>query len=381
MILLFKILSIFTIFISSIFNFAVANKSKYENYQEDLAVDDLMFKQSLELGDESDDYLDIDINSLIRAPQTCIFSKNQCGLNPNKESNFPMPCLGNNTKPFVLENESEFRLLKETCPDLAKDQSREDTLVCCSYNSLKTTSEGFQQAKAIFSRCPSCWYNFRQSACQATCSPDQSLFINPIKFLPAQKGSTQSTGDVDEKDSENPKDIAVPAYENYLAEDLAQNWYNSCKNVMFPAGSGTVIDVSCLPPPGEECNAYYWLKFLNTNILSPIDVYPVMVTGSDYVGSPNLTTSYTYEEFKNLEDKPYTENMIPLGLHETLPTDPSEPYEFISPPTKSYCSQPEPYSKSNETCSCQDCRNNPDCDFELFIAPYSSSVTFYIRYS
>ena len=128
------------------------------------------------------DFLDIDRSSIVRKPGYCTL-KRQCGYNPAKNSNYPMPCLANNTQAFTLKDNTEFQLLKETCPDIAKDGKVEDTLVCCDVDGLRRIADGFTNAKAIYARCPACWYSFRQSACQATCNPDQALFVDPAEFI------------------------------------------------------------------------------------------------------------------------------------------------------------------------------------------------------
>lgn len=306
--------------------------------------------------------IDIDQSTIVRAPGKCLLAR-QCGSNPGKVSDFPMPCFANNTNAFIIEEDDIFELLKRTCPDIVKDKTREEVRTCCSKPDIQRIADGFDIASAIFSRCPSCWYNFRQMACQANCNPDQSLFVYPEVFLPAQPGA------------DDMNDISVPTYGMYLEEKLAFSWFDSCKDVFYPAISDTILAVTCQPPQGEDCNAYYWFKFLNTNALSPIDVPQYFITQPGEI--PQLETTQSYEDFRS--NGPIgQEKMMPLGMNSELPSQPGQNYTFESSPTQVTCYQPVPYQDKNETCSCIDCPPNPLCNSELDKEPAKSNIAFTI---
>ena len=163
------------------------------------------------------------------------------------------------------------------------------------------------------------------------------------------------------------------------------SWYDSCKNVFYPALSDTVVAITCSPPPGKECDAYEWLRYLNTNAFSPIDVPPYFIAekGTEKV----LETSYTWEEFRSkatIEGQPFppigNEKMLPMNLVEPISSQGNgeEPYIFASNATLSLCSEPEPWSNSEETCSCVDCKTKPGCVTELITEEATSSIAFYI---
>ena len=154
-------------------------------------------------------YVPIDQSTIVRQPGKCIIG-DQCGSNPFKAADFPMPCLANNTDAFILPDEVSWRKLQDTCPDIAKNKNREDTPVCCDKAQLDRTADGFAIAKSLFARCPSCWFNFRQASCQNVCNQDQSLFVYPEVYVEATEGFDVGSSE-----------IGVPVYASYLSESLA----------------------------------------------------------------------------------------------------------------------------------------------------------------
>ena len=280
----------------------------------------------------------INADDLYRSPGYCVIG-GDCGKNPKKDraTQHNMPCLRNATKAFSAETltPSTWSKFQENCPDIVQGRSKEEVLLCCREENIIDMVNGFKQAVSVFGRCPACWYNFRANSCQATCHPDQSLFINPTEYLP----------------TEDKKETAVSKYEFYVSENLITNWFKSCENVMYPQIQDTVIAITCNKPK-TECTPADWLNFQGSNALNPIDITVVPVAEKD--DNPIYPDTLTFEEFKEIQPE-----MLPDSIQgENYKTQPETNY--------AYCNETIPWSANNsEICSCQDCPTR-DCPVPIF---------------
>ena len=71
-----------------------------------------------------------------------------------------------------------------------------------------------------------------------------------------------------------------------------------------------------------------------------------------------MNALYNYTEFRNLEESNSDTLILPLDMEQSDTDYDLDERWFIS---KGYCDKPAPWSDSNATCSCTDCRNQSDC--------------------
>lgn len=112
--------------------------------------------------------------------------------------------------------------------------------VCCTKDQVNSLRTSLQQAEPLIASCPACRNNFRAYHCSFTCSPDQSLFLDIVQ---TQKTDTSE---------------AIKEINYYVAEDLKQGFYSSCKDVQFGATNGFAMDLI----GGGAKNASAFLKFM-----------------------------------------------------------------------------------------------------------------------
>ena len=86
--------------------------------------------------------------------------------------------------PKKLKNDS-LETLKIICPELVDKYGDE---LCCSPEQVDVLQTNINLPQAIVGRCPSCFYNFRQSVCNLACGPTQSAYLNISKTI---KSSTK----------------------------------------------------------------------------------------------------------------------------------------------------------------------------------------------
>jgi len=306
----------------------------------------------------SAEYLDKD--GYLRAPGHCMIGGN-CGENPDKPKSAPsyMPCVRNGTKAGPMIDPSAFRLLEENCPDIVQGRSIDEVNTCCFDDGIAKLAEGFKQAQSIFARCPSCWYNFKQNNCQATCHPDQSLFI--------QIKETTEPGE----NALEPESIAAPKNDIMFSEAMVNNWYSSCQNVFYPPIQDTVISITCNLPK-DQCSPYDWLRFQGTSVLSPTTYDYVLVAQKGE--QPTMDTSFTYEQFQENYEDLFVPNGVPME------TEFSEGEEYSTNPTQtfSFCNESVPWAAdTEEICSCQDCKLRTDCLSDLPQPEDEETISFW----
>ena len=214
----------------------------------------------------------------------------QCGTNPL--TNQAINCLYNG--PAKPVNDSKSRdILAQLCPEFAHNDSK----VCCAYDQLVSLQSGIQSAQQMMARCPGCWKNFRELYCHMTCSPNNSMFIDP-KELSVSDNIT-----------------SLKAIYYNVDKAFRDGLYNSCKNVIFPSSNQKIMNFLC-GTTADKCTP---LKFLS------------------YMGDPAANGVSPFEI--DYSEKP-KKGIVPMNVDIKL------------------CNETvfEPYTNStSQPCSCQDC--------------------------
>ncbi len=179
-----------------------------------------------------------------------------------------------------LENSDQ---LWSLCPGLSGVSE-----VCCSPDQVVELKDSFFLAEAVLGRCPSCLHNFKAVFCQMSCGPSElGIFfcsfmremqqdIAQIRFLVTLRsltttieGSSVSISLLVSDQSDfltvtrslkqnvshhNPSGADLVAEVTFrLSEDTAVGVYESCKDVISPATTGTVLDLMCGPWGSQLC--------------------------------------------------------------------------------------------------------------------------------
>lgn len=155
--------------------------------------------------------------------------------NCGKKSIFgkPLPCAN-----FVPATEPS----KESRDRLAKICGRDFDYVCCSSSQIDELESNLKRVDAIISSCPACQKNFYDFFCQFSCSPNESTFVEIVKTQVAKDTGKEIVTEIDQ----------------YVSPDLAEKFFNSCKEVKFLATNGFATDLI----GGGAKNYSQFLKFL-----------------------------------------------------------------------------------------------------------------------
>ncbi|XP_071955334.1 NPC intracellular cholesterol transporter 1-like [Antedon mediterranea] len=216
---------------------------------------------------------------VIHEPGRCIWY-DQCGTNP--DTGKPVNCFYNGKAKPLMDPEG-LKILNDLCPWLV---TGDHPLTCCSTSQMKTFQGSLQVPQQTFARCPSCYRNFANLYCMMTCSPDNSLFVNPTKvinvtdssYLKIEKLTPKDIGqDVTNEEiketkvlaAENsPKNItnsttAITSIDYILAHDYADGFYNSCYHVNFPSSNVKALSLFCGLCGGyDKCAPECFLNFM-----------------------------------------------------------------------------------------------------------------------
>ena len=205
----------------------------------------------------------------------CIFY-DSCGWDPDYEDG-----IGDNEIHFLncaydgpakRASPEQLEILRDACPHLYTGGEQD---LCCSLKQLMDLKINFVTPQTLIEpTCPTCYYNFKKNFCDMTCSPDQSMFVRANNFVEGpgyDKGDVNHTGEI----VNMVKDITY-----FVKDEFATKTFDSCKNVQFPALSGTVMDMLCGPWGSSLCNPRRWWDFL----------------GSDDNGYSPFQISYSYGE-------------------------------------------------------------------------------------
>jgi len=144
------------------------------------------------------------------------------------------------------------------CPEMLEMYGTDE--LCCKEDQIADLVSQLQTPKGIISRCPSCWYNFRQSFCEFTCSPYQAHFLKVAKFYPPVNETS-------------PK--VVESVDFYVTKRHAQGSFDSCKNVVMGATNSFALDVLCGGWGALRCNPQRWYGYMGStsNGYAPFDIY------------------------------------------------------------------------------------------------------------
>lgn len=176
----------------------------------------------------------------------------ECGPGPDgKVKN----CYYNGTAK-LMEDEEALDLLEESCGMIYN--GRNNTYTCCGADQVRTISSQFGLAKLLLRRCPSCYYNFRSLFCAMTCAPDHSRFLNITEF-----GTSMIYPDRE----------MVEAISYRLADDFAQRFLESCRDVLNPLGNQHSLDSLC-NHPYDKCTKEQFMAYLGVeNPNTPFPIY------------------------------------------------------------------------------------------------------------
>ncbi|KAI5954390.1 NCR1 [Candida jiufengensis] len=144
-----------------------------------------------------------------------------------------LPC-SNYTKAIKPTEESQYKL-EAIC-------GKKFDLVCCSPEQIEDLASNLKRVDPIISTCPACHKNFYDFFCEFSCSPNESQFVEIVKT-----DTAKDTG----------KEI-VTEINQYVSPNLANKFFDSCRNVKFSATNGFAMDLI----GGGAKNYSQFLKFL-----------------------------------------------------------------------------------------------------------------------
>lgn len=155
--------------------------------------------------------------------------------NCGKKSIFgkPLPCVN-----FVPATEPS----KESRDRLQQICGRDFEYVCCSSHQIDELESNLKRVDAIISSCPACHKNFYDFFCEFSCSPDESTFVEIVKTEIAKDTGKEIVTEIDQ----------------YVSPELAEKFFDSCKEVKFLATNGFAMDLI----GGGAKNYSQFLKFL-----------------------------------------------------------------------------------------------------------------------
>ena len=113
---------------------------------------------------------------------TCIWSGN-CGRNPQGKC---LTCYTEGKPPAKLKNDKARNDLFKACPHF-RDEYGNDPKVCCTHQQIEDLIVGFDIARPLLGKCPTCFLNFRKNFCASTCNPRQKQFLNVTKTIRGKK--------------------------------------------------------------------------------------------------------------------------------------------------------------------------------------------------
>jgi hypothetical protein len=224
----------------------------------------------------------------------CVFYE-ECGDNPVNGKK--LGCLHDG--PAVpLGNAKASAALLDLCPYLDKyeNESTGDLDLCCSARQVTNMVQQFSVVGSLLGRCPACLVNFKNAFCHMSCSPDQSDFLEVTRTINLTLSDVPSVTEVN----------------FHVAEEFVNGVYDSCKDVVSPSTSGTVMDLLCGAWGSNLCTPKRLFHFL----------------GDLSNGNTPLTINFVYEQ----------EGV--KAFNETLTPCSAAPYPHM------------------EACSCTDCQSS-----------------------
>ena len=121
------------------------------------------------------------------------------------------------------------------------DEWNGKSLLCCNTYQIGQLKENLKKVDTLISSCPACHKNFKNLFCQFTCSNHQADFITVTKASTSLEGKQ-----------------VVTELEFRIGEQMANDFYDSCKDIKFSATNGYAMDLI----GGGAKNYTQFLKFL-----------------------------------------------------------------------------------------------------------------------
>lgn len=181
---------------------------------------------------------------------------------PCKDNDFggPVNCVKERPPALLPQDDHHYYdKLYDTCPHLFPNYPEDKKpALCCSGKQIGEILKNFEVPFALLERCPACLENFKKIFCSFTCDPNQADFVVVTKS---------------EEDEEVGLVISEVGY--YMAEEFANEAFDSCQNVQGITSGSTVLDVMC-GVHGSNCKPELWLDFMGTSSenggLSPFQI-------------------------------------------------------------------------------------------------------------
>jgi hypothetical protein len=185
-------------------------------------------------------------------------------------------------------SESGMASLQAFCPELT---SKYGNNLCCDEAQVTDLTVNLALPQGLLSRCPSCFYNFRQSLCDFTCSPYQYRFLN-----------ANATGVVEDPETGLNKTYVI-GLNYFIGTEHVEKVYESCKDVVQSASNAPAMDYLCGPWGSYLCTPKRWFDYMGDsgNNFAPFDILYQYIEdvdegvpiaeGSDIVGYNNMTYS------------------------------------------------------------------------------------------
>jgi len=162
-----------------------------------------------------------------------------------------------------LQDKDAVQVLRETCPflfDGAADGD-EPPVTCCDKQNIQEMAKSLVLAASQFARCPVCWYNFRKSICQMSCSARQNEFMN-VTEVKTDRGI-------------NEKYVARVTF--YVDRTYTRGVYDSCSKVQNSQTNSPAIGAMCGQWGWYRCSDIRFYEFLGHNPYTPFPIDYVLV--------------------------------------------------------------------------------------------------------
>lgn len=158
--------------------------------------------------------------------------------------------------------EEHIKLIEQVCPHMVEEIQDG---ICCSTRQINDLITNFATPQQLIEKaCPTCYYNFRKNFCDMTCSPRQADYVEAGKIVEGP-GLGNFAG-------QNVTMVQDVVY--HVHTEFNEKAYDSCKNVQFPALSGTIMALMCGPWGSENCDAQKWFNYMGSlgNGYSPFQI-------------------------------------------------------------------------------------------------------------
>ena len=198
----------------------------------------------------------------------------QCLKNEEGQS---LNCLYNGPAK-ILNDTNGISLLHKLCPKFSPHR-----LTCCDKNQLQALNDNLDTLRQFTGRCPACFQNLLDLFCESTCSPDQSLFMDPngtVGFPPLE---------------------SILRIKYYVSAEYKYGLFDSCKNVVFPGDNEKALNLLC-GESAETCTPEKLLTHMGStsNGYSPFDIiFPQNISLSQNLTWMNHTIFPCNESFVN----------------------------------------------------------------------------------